>query len=42
MFFNIIYQIKKPAQKNMRTTCFLCTIRLEMKKNFLVETLPQM
>ena len=34
MFFNIRYQKKKPAQKNMHTTCFLCTIRLEMKKYF--------
>ena len=34
MFFNIMYQKKKPSQKNMHTTCFLCTIRLEMKKHF--------
>ena len=34
MFFNIMYQIKKTAQKNMRNTSFLCAIRLEMKKNF--------
>ena len=40
MFFNIMYQIKKPAQKNMRTTCFLCNIHLEMKKNFLSENPP--
>ena len=42
MFFNIIYQTKKSAQKKICTTCFLCTIRLEMKNNFEVETPPHM
>ena len=41
MFFNIMYQIKKPVQKNMCITCFLCTIRLEVKKNLYVGILPR-
>ena len=39
MFFNVMYQIKNPAQKNVLTTRFLWTTRLETK-NLLSENSP--
>ena len=41
MFFNIMYQINKPAQENMRNTFFLCAIHLEMKKELLSGNPPR-
>ena len=41
MYWNSMSQIRKLAQKNMYTICFLCAIQLETRKNLKVAILLQ-